>query len=218
MAETEEFHTRKPANLGYKFGQKRSRKTYDALISAGFRLLEKHPFEAITVAYLAREAGYSIGAFYTRFRSKDEYFSSMLQHHIMVRLETNKRILESYPPETVVDQLLSDVVAYYFEHRNFWRATIIRIAPDPSHWQPLRELGETNAKAFVEYLQEARGSRLSEVEYDNVMFAFQAVRSIINNTIINNPGPFNLGQEAFLRKLIRTFYLVSDYQNLLQRQ
>lgn len=211
----EEFHTRKPADLGYKFGQKRSRKTYDALISAGFRLLEEHPFEAITVAYLAREAGYSIGAFYSRFRSKDEYFSSMLQYHIMVRLETNKRILETFAPEAVVDHLLSDVVNYYFEHRNFWRATIIRNAPDPSHWQPLRQLGEENARAFVEYLENARGAPLNAAEHDNVMFAFQAVRSIINNTIINNPGPFDLGQDEFLRNLIRTFYLVSDYRNLL---
>lgn len=212
----EKFHIKKPDNLGYSFGQKRSRKTYDALISTGFRLLEKESFEAITVAYLTREAGYSIGAFYSRFRSKDEYFASLLQHHIEVRLATNKCILEKCPPDTVVQVLLEDNVAYYCEHHNFWRALIIRNAPDPNNWQPLRELGDENARQFVEYVQRERNQKLMPVEHTNLMFAFQAFRSIINNTIINNPGPFTLGQKEFVQNIIRTFLLVSDYKNLIK--
>lgn len=212
----EKFHIKKPQDLGYKFGQQRSRKTYDAMISAGFRLLEKEAFEAITVAYLTQEAGYSTGAFYSRFRSKDEYFDSLLRHHIAVRLETNKRILEENTPETVVDALINNNVEYFSEHHNFWRALIIRNAPNPENWQPLRELGEENARQFVNYVQRASGRKLKAEELTNLMFAFQAFRSIINNTIINNPGPFNLGQRKFVRSLIRSFYVISDYHNLIK--
>lgn len=212
----EKFHIKKPLDLGYEFGQERSRKTYDTLIATGFKLLEKNSFESITVALLTREAGYSVGAFYSRFRSKDEYFSSLLQHHIDVRLATNKRILENNTPATVVEALLSDNLAYFYEHHNFWRALIIRNAPDPNTWEPLRKLGEDNARHFVEYVQNARGRKLKAVELTNLMFAFQAFRSIINNTIINNPGPFNLGEKDFVKNLIRAFYLISDYNNLLK--
>lgn len=214
----EQFHTKKPTGLGYKLSQKRSRETYDALISTGFRLLENESFDAITVDYLAREAGRSVGAFYSRFRSKDEFFSALLDHHIHVRMASNKRILEEHAPETVVDALLSDNLAYFSEHHNFWRALIIRNAPNPGDWEPLRKLGEHNTGQFMAYIESVRGRALDSEEKSNVLFAFQAFRSIINNTIINNPGPFDLGEKAFLNHLIRSFYLISDYENLLKRR
>lgn len=209
------FHLGKPPELGYKFKQDRSRKTYDALISAGFRLLEKQSYESITVDYLARQAGYSVGAFYSRFRSKDEYFDSMLQHHIDVRLNATKRILQDSSPETAVDDLLTDLVGYYVSHQNFWRATIIRNSSTPGSWQPLRQLGEDNARSFVDYVEDLLGRRLSDTERGNIMYGFQVCRSVINNTIVNNPGPLSLGQKGFLDNLIRAFYLISEYRELL---
>jgi AcrR family transcriptional regulator len=206
----------KPANIGYNIKQQRSMKTYNALIIAGMRLLEKHSFESITVAHLASESGYSVGAFYARFRSKDEYFDSLLQHHIDRRLEANKRLLETCTPDNAVDRLFTDLVKYYCAHRNFWRATIIRNSPDPAYWQPLRQLGKQNAVRFVDYVEQVRGRSLDEAEKTNILFAFQATRSIINNTIINNPGPFSLDQKKFLEHLIRAFYLISDYHNLVR--
>lgn len=213
---SKKIRIKKPDVLGYNIKQERSQKTYDALISTGFRLLENQSFESISVALLARKAGYSVGAFYSRFRSKDEYFNSMLEHHIAVRLERNKQILETNPPDTVVEALFSDIVAYYREHNNFWRALIIRNATDPEFWQPLRGLGEQNAKDFLEYVREARGQRLTVAEKANVMFAFQAARSIINNTIINNPGPLSLEHKDFVGNLTRAFNLISDYHNLIK--
>jgi AcrR family transcriptional regulator len=62
--------------------QRRGRKTYDALIEAGFALLEHRELEAIPIAELAKLAGYSTGAFYARFHSKDEYFDALVARHL----------------------------------------------------------------------------------------------------------------------------------------
>src|ERR1043165_1560122 len=43
---------------GRKIKQARGRKTYDALIATGFKLLENHELEAISIADLAKAAGY----------------------------------------------------------------------------------------------------------------------------------------------------------------
>jgi AcrR family transcriptional regulator len=51
--------------------QKRGQVTYDALIDTAFALLADKEFDEISVAELAQTAGYSVGAFYARFRSKD---------------------------------------------------------------------------------------------------------------------------------------------------
>lgn len=59
--------------------QKWGRRTYDALIETGFALLEHRELEAISIAEFAKAAGYSTGAFYTRFRSKDEFFDATMR-------------------------------------------------------------------------------------------------------------------------------------------
>jgi hypothetical protein len=60
----------------------RGRKTYAALVETGFQLLESRDFESISIAELARSAGYSIGAFYARFDSKDEFFHALTARHL----------------------------------------------------------------------------------------------------------------------------------------
>ena len=50
--------------------QERSRRTERSLHLAALRLLAKRPFEEITVADIAAEAGVSVGGFYRRFRNK----------------------------------------------------------------------------------------------------------------------------------------------------
>jgi AcrR family transcriptional regulator len=71
--------------------QKRSQKTYDALISTAFKLLEQREFDEISIADLAQKAGYSVGAFYARFKSKDELFDAMIEQHIDNRRRTRAR-------------------------------------------------------------------------------------------------------------------------------
>ena len=70
---------------GLDIKQSRSKKTYDALIKTGFRLLKKRDFDSITVAELSKSAGYSVGAFYARFRSKEELLGALAAHHRKAR-------------------------------------------------------------------------------------------------------------------------------------
>ena len=40
-------------------------------------------------------------------------------------------------------------------------------------------------------------------------FAFQMVRGTLNNTLMNQPGPFQLEDEVFRRQMERAFHLVA---------
>jgi AcrR family transcriptional regulator len=51
--------------------QKRGHETRARLIGACLRLVENRPFEQISIAEIAAEAGMSVGNFYRRFRSKE---------------------------------------------------------------------------------------------------------------------------------------------------
>lgn len=75
--------------------QLRGRKTYDALIETGFKLLEHSDLESIPIVALAKAAGYSVGAFYARFRSKDEFFDAMIAHHLEHRARARDHLLSN---------------------------------------------------------------------------------------------------------------------------
>lgn len=198
--------------------QKRGRRTYDALIATGFELLEQREFEAITVAELAQAAGYSVGAFYARFTSKDELFDALIAHHIEERTRTRERLFRTLPDDRWINELIADSVNYYWKRRRFWRAALIRSIHDPDFWQPIREQGHKLASSFIERIETQAQRRLTESEEMNVRFAIQMALGTINNTIINRPGPIFMGQAVFVDNLARAFRLVSGYEDIVQGQ
>ena len=196
--------------------QERGRRTYAALIATGFRLLEEREFESITIAELAREAGYSVGAFYARFTSKDEYFDALIAQHLDERARERSKLFATLPDGEWIDALIADAVNYYWKRRRFWRAALIRSINDPDFWQPIREQGHALASAFIDRMAKEAGRRLSKEEEMNVRFATQIALGTINNTIINRPGPIFMGQKLFVENLARAFRLVSGYETIVR--
>jgi AcrR family transcriptional regulator len=196
--------------------QKRGRKTYHALIETGFALLEHRELEAISIAELAKAAGYSTGAFYTRFRSKDEFFDAMIAHHLEYRTQARDRLLATVPNHTLIDALIEDLVQYYWKHRRFWRAALIRTTRDPDFWEPIRIHGREFADLLIERIGKHARRSLTRQEEANIRFAVQLALGTLNNAIINRPGPLFLGQELFVKNLVRAFRVVSDYDNLMR--
>ena len=193
--------------------QKRSKKTYDALIKTGFRLLKKREWDSITVAELSRLAGYSVGAFYARFQSKEELLNALAAHHRKARKKALEHFFSSCDNDDFIDELIEDIVQYNWNNRNFWRTALIRSMHDPEFWEPIRLGGHDAASKTIEMLSEQADRPLTDEEETNIRFAFQITFGTINNTIINRPGPIFMGQQLFIEKLTRAFRLVSNYDN-----
>ncbi len=200
---------------GLTIKQSRSQKTYDALIKKGFKLLKKMEYDDITVAELSRVAGYSVGAFYTRFRSKDEYFDALVAHHLINRSEIIDHLFSKYSGVEVVDELVKDLVRYYWINLRFWRAALVRSMRDQEFWEPIRKSGHATADRVIDKISNLAGRPLTDLEQTNIRFAFQVVFGTINNTIINQPGPIYMDQELFEEQLTKAFRLVSDIENII---
>ena len=195
--------------------QLRGRKTYDALIETGFKLLEHNDLEAIPIVELAKAAGYSVGAFYARFRSKDEFFDAMIAHHLEHRARARDHLLSTAPDRSLIDVLMNDFVAYYWKRRRFWRAVLARSSRDARVWEPIKQDGREFDDRLMNRMMQRAGRALTEAERTNVSFAFQLARGTINNAILNRPGPIFIGHDLFVRNLARAFRLVSDYDRLI---
>jgi AcrR family transcriptional regulator len=196
--------------------QSRGRRTYDALIETGFKLLEQNDLESIPIAELAKAAGYSVGAFYARFQSKDEFFEAMIAHHLELRVQARDRLLADAPDDTLIDALIEDFVAYYWKRRQFWRAVLQRSSRDEKVWEPIKQDGRAFDNKLMDRISLRAGRQLTKAERTNVSFAFQLARGTINNAILNRPGPIFIGQDRFVRNLARAFRLVSDYDCLVR--
>lgn len=208
-------HTDSAVSPGRKIKQARGRKTYDALVATGFKLLENHELEAISIADLAKAAGYSVGAFYARFRSKDEFFDALIAQHLDHRTRARGRMFAKEGDDTLIDAMIGELVRYYWKRRRFWRAALIRSVRSPDFWEPLRQHGRAYADMLIERISAKAQRPLTETEQTNVRFAFQIALGTINNAIINRPGPIMLGQALFVANLARAFRLVSGYDDLM---
>jgi AcrR family transcriptional regulator len=194
--------------------QKRGQVTYDALIDTAFAMLDEKEFDEISIAELAQKAGYSVGAFYARFHSKDELFDAMVQQHVHNRRKTRQRQFEETNDARLLHELLDETVRYYWGRRRFWRAALIRSITEPAFWAPMRKLSHEFADALLGRLRDCAGRALTGTEEANVRFAVQLAFGLINNTILNRPGPFFLEQNLFIENLVRAFKLVSGYDEL----
>lgn len=194
--------------------QKRGQVTYDALLDTAFAMLEHKELDEISVAELAQKAGYSVGAFYARFRSKDELFDAMVARHVQNRRDVRRRQFATANDGALLHELLDETVHYYWGRRRFWRAALIRSIREPEFWAPMRKLSHEFADALLARFRARAGRALTPREDANVRFAVQLAFGLINNTILNRPGPFFLEQERFVENLVRAFKLVSGYDAL----
>ena len=196
--------------------QKRGQRTYDALIATGFRLLAQREFESITIAELSQAAGYSVGAFYARFKSKDEFFDALIAHHLVDRQRSRERLFASADGDEWIRAVIAEAMSAYWRRRRFWRAALIRSIHDPEFWQPIRETGHQFATLCVRRIEQDAGRALTKAEEMNVRFAVEISLGMINNTIIVRPGPVFVGQAEFVDNLTRTFRLVSGYDEMVK--
>jgi AcrR family transcriptional regulator len=195
--------------------QKRGQITYDALIETCFDLLQEKDFDDISIAELSQKAGYSVGAFYARFHSKDELFDAMVMRHLEGRRKVRNEQFATGASSTLLHDVLEETVNYYWGRRRFWRAALIRSMREPEFWVPMRKLSHDFADSLIAHIAARAARSLTAQEEANVRFAVQLAFGTINNTILNRPGPFFMDQALFVQNLVRAFRLVSGYDELV---
>jgi len=75
--------------------QDRSEATRGRLIRAAEKIFARDGFEAAKLEEIAAEAGYTRGAFYANFKSKEDLFLALLEGEISHRIDTAERLMKS---------------------------------------------------------------------------------------------------------------------------
>lgn len=189
--------------------QSRARQTRDRLLAAGFKLLHRKHFDELSVADIARSAGCAVGSFYVRFVDKDQYFLAIAEARRAQSLRQLEGWYDASTRESIVARAVARELEFVLEHPNLWRAALKRGATDAAFWQEFRDLGRQSVERFMDRYAQLLGRALSDDEAENIRFGFQMLRGTLNNTLLNQPGPLQLGDAEFRRQIERAFRLVA---------
>lgn len=116
--------------------QARSRQMLDRILRATQELLGEQPFDDITIPQIMKRAKASVGAFYTRFESKNDLLGALYERHLSEVFATAEQMLapgrwSGVPLATIARELVTFCVAYHREHAGLLRTMVLRSYAHP---------------------------------------------------------------------------------------
>lgn len=184
--------------------QKRSRETTLALLQAGARMLRTRSLAELSIEALCADVGATVGAFYSRFESKQAYFNALMA---LAARDGEQRLGEIGAPaaDTPLDTLCSIIVggliAWMRHHEGVLRAALQHDDTRPDTWSPFKALAQATTLRATPLLLAAMGKGRKAAKTRTIAFGFQIVLGTLVNAILNDPGPLPLSSKEMETRL-----------------
>jgi TetR/AcrR family fatty acid metabolism transcriptional regulator len=119
--------------------RRRRAETRDRLMEAATAVFARCGFDRATVDEIVREAGFSKGAFYVHFESKDDLFWAMLEDHIDRQQQAFRQKMDhSLPLDGNIRAILAAVFGLV-EQDPFWTSLVMEFGAHASRNEKVRE-------------------------------------------------------------------------------
>jgi len=189
--------------------QARSRRLQDHFVTAGQKLLCEMPLAEFSIPELAKEAGSSVGGFYSRFENKEVFFSflrarMLAENNAIFAGSLNAEALDAADIDEISHVFIDVMIQVYSgSWRGVLREAYARIPKKQGAWAPMRSRGGELAEVMTSLLRPKLlyGKKTEEL----IRFAIQMVFSVLNSELMNRHLPFSIKDEAFRRNLIAMF-------------
>jgi AcrR family transcriptional regulator len=184
--------------------QKRSRETTLALLRAGADMLRTRSLAELSMEALCAEVGVTVGAFYSRFESKEAYFNALMA---LAARDGEQRLAEIRrpSPETDLDKLcqvvVSGIIVWMRNHEGVLRAALQHDDTRPDKWTTFKALAQATTKRATPLLLPAMGKGRTAAKTRTIAFGFQIVLGTLVNAILNDPGPLSLRSKEMETRL-----------------
>lgn len=176
--------------------QKRSRETTAALLQAGAELLRTHSLAELSIEALCRQVDATVGAFYSRFESKDAYFNALMA---LAARDGERRVSKMASDArgdadlaTRCHQLVGGIIGWMRAHEGVLHAALQHDDNRPDSWSPFKALARANTERAIPLLLPAMGKGRRAAKSRAIAFGFQVVLGTLVNAILNDPGPLSL--------------------------
>mgnify|MGYP006282831393 CR=1 FL=1 len=164
--------------------QSRSRRTRDKIVAALDTLLKHRPFEQVSVAEIAAQAGVSVGAVYQRFENKDALIPVLFELYRR-RLEEEAELRAADPaPEglrATLKAAMAQAWAMMERHGHLMRAAHLhaRLRPElvGPEWESLIDASRRSIHALVE-------AHRPEIRHPDPALAAETLTYFLNTALI----------------------------------
>ncbi|MBC9879161.1 TetR/AcrR family transcriptional regulator [Bradyrhizobium sp. INPA01-394B] len=184
--------------------QKRSRETTLALLRTGADMLRTRSLAEVSIETLCAEVGVTVGAFYSRFESKEAYFNALMA---LAARDGEQRLSEIGRPSpgTDLDELchiiVSGIVVWMRHHEGVLRAALQHDDTRPDKWTPFKALARATTERATPLLLPAMGKGRAVIKTRAIAFGLQVVLGTLVNAILNDPGPLSLRSKGMETRL-----------------
>lgn len=186
--------------------QKRSRETTLALLAAGAEMLRTRSLAELSIELLCAEVGVTVGAFYSRFESKEAYFNALMA---LAARDGERRVAEMAADRSGRDadlaarcrQLVGGVIGWMRAHEGVLRAALRHDDNRPDKWTAFKQLARANTERAIPLLLPTMGKGRRAAKARTIAFGFQVVLGTLVNAILNDPGPLSLHDRELEERL-----------------
>jgi AcrR family transcriptional regulator len=167
-------------------------------------MLRARSLAELSIETLCAEVGATVGAFYSRFESKEAYFNALMA---LAARDGEQRLGEIKPPsaDTSLDQLchiiVGGIIAWMRNHEGVLRAALQHDDTHPDKWTPFKSLAQATTARATPLLLPAMGKGRKAAKTRTIAFGFQVVLGTLVNAILNDPGPLQLRSKEMETRL-----------------
>ena len=177
--------------------QKRSRETTAALLKAGAEMLRTRSLAELSIEALCTKVGATVGAFYSRFESKEAYFNALIELAARDGASGLARMIENEQTAGgslagLCRLLVRGVIGWIRNHEGVLRAALQHDDTRPSRWTPFKGLARAATDHATPPLLRIMGKGREAAKTRAIAFGFQVVLGTLVNAILNDPGPLSI--------------------------
>jgi AcrR family transcriptional regulator len=186
--------------------QKRSREMTVALLQAGAEMLRTRSLGELSIEALCATVGVTVGAFYSRFESKEAYFNALIE---LAARDGASRLALTMPSGSVADTdlaelcrlVVSGITGWIRNHEGVLRAALQHDDTRPDSWTSFKALARATVANATPPLLHAMGKGRKAAKKRSIAFGFQVVLGTLVNAILNDPGPLSLHDKEMEARL-----------------
>jgi AcrR family transcriptional regulator len=159
------------------------------------------------------KVGATVGAFYSRFESKEAYFNALI--------EVAARDGETRLSQMVRDQQLPDaslgklcrllvhgIIGWIRNHEGVLRAALQHDDTRPNKWTTFKGLARATTAHATPPLLQILGKGRKAAKTRSIAFGFQMVLGTLVNAILNDPGPLSIHDDEMEVRLSNCLLLL----------
>jgi AcrR family transcriptional regulator len=193
--------------------QQRSREMTAALLQAGAEMLRTRSLVELSIEALCAKVGATVGAFYSRFESKEAYFNALIElaardgRRGLSRIAQSERLAAADLTE-LCRLLVGGVIGWARTHEGVLRAALQHGDTRPDRWSPFKGLARGTTAQATPPLLRVMGKARKAAKTRAIAFGYQIVLGTIVNAILNDPGPLSLHDKEIEARLSGCLLLV----------